>query len=346
MNRVHGVKAVLTAVLLGLFCASVSAQQLLKNNSPNQYVVKKGDTLWDIASVFLNSPWLWPQIWKNNQQIKNPDLIYPMDVIFLSYRNGQPFLSLHNPNSSLRKLVPKVRVVDKYTPITAIPKIALQAFISSHRIVDAARISKMPYVLASADLGIFMATGNELFIKGILDPEFNQYHVYRPGKVYGAELGFSRENTEIVKVGSLTILDQQGDVSRALITGSTGLIHAGDFIVRAQELNLKPLYYLAAAPNGVEGKIIASVEKSFQITRYGGVVLDLGIDSGVTAGHVFNIVKDAVQVTDPNTNELVTLPAQIAGRLMVVSVFEELSYAIVLNANELIATGDKISMHN
>ena len=67
---------------------------LLRNNVPDVYIVKKGDTLWDISGVFLENPWSWPQLWEKNSYIKNPHLIYPGDRLHLIWVNGQPKLSL------------------------------------------------------------------------------------------------------------------------------------------------------------------------------------------------------------------------------------------------------------
>src|SRR5699024_2180035 len=86
---------------LGLFAglavsfAVFAAGAQLQPDHPDTYVVQKGDTLWDISARFLQKPWLWPEIWRANPQVHNPHLIYPGDVLDLSYLgNGSPYLKV------------------------------------------------------------------------------------------------------------------------------------------------------------------------------------------------------------------------------------------------------------
>lgn len=98
--------------------AVYAAGAQLRADHPDTYTVRKGDTLWGISARFLSKPWLWPEIWQANPQVQNPHLIYPGDVLNLSFING-PRLGLQ----------PRVRAEGEAIP--AIPLSELRCVCSS-----------------------------------------------------------------------------------------------------------------------------------------------------------------------------------------------------------------------
>ena len=81
-----------------LTVGTYAAAAEMAGGHPDTYVVKRGDTLWDISARFLKKPWLWPEIWQANPQVKNPHLIYPGDVLSLVYIDGQPQVRAVRPD--------------------------------------------------------------------------------------------------------------------------------------------------------------------------------------------------------------------------------------------------------
>ena len=85
--------------------AAASAGSLsLREDAPLRYVVKKGDTLWDIAQHFLRDPWQWPELWYTNAQVSNPHRIHPGDVLTLVHDHDGRDLELDEAGAVLQGL--------------------------------------------------------------------------------------------------------------------------------------------------------------------------------------------------------------------------------------------------
>src|SRR6187551_2278990 len=122
--------------------ATQPTAQLIRPDAPMNYTVKRGDTLWDIAAVFLKHPWFWPEIWQINPQVENPHLIFPGDTLTLVYNdNGRPAVTVteRGPVTSgggVDRLSPRVRELPLENAIPAIPYASVQAFLSRSVVLE------------------------------------------------------------------------------------------------------------------------------------------------------------------------------------------------------------------
>ena len=154
---------VLTAVLLLAF--SVQADDIeLREDHPREYVVQEGDTLWDIATRFLERPWQWPAIWHANPQIDDPHLIFPGDVISLVFVGGEPRLMV---DDSVRRMSPEIRREQLDGPITTIPYDAIEPFLRHPRIIPAEQFDSLPYVIANEGQRVMSGPGDRTYVRGL-----------------------------------------------------------------------------------------------------------------------------------------------------------------------------------
>src|ERR1700735_3993644 len=133
---------------------------VLNANAPDSYVVKRGDTLWGIAKVFLRDPWFWPEIWQVNPQIQNPHLIYPGDTLRLVYIEGRPTIMLQRGDAA--RVLPRVRSQPLEGAVPSIPYETVAAFMSKPSVLAKEQIKNAPYVLATRDLHVAMSEGDTI----------------------------------------------------------------------------------------------------------------------------------------------------------------------------------------
>ena len=147
--------------------ATYAAAAEMSGSHPDTYVVKRGDTLWDISGKFLRKPWLWPEIWQANPQIKNPHLIYPGDVISLAYLDRVA-------------LQPGPR---EDAPIGAVPLSEIEPFLKNLRVVDS--FEHLPRVIGLEEDRLRSAGGQLVYVLGMEASQVGQrFAVVRPTQRY------------------------------------------------------------------------------------------------------------------------------------------------------------------
>lgn len=297
-------KPIIIAVLSlsGFISSHVWADgDLLQDTPPHEYVVVKGDTLWGISSRFLKSPWRWPELWQmNREQIRNPHLIYPGDMIVLDTSGASPHLRLIKGDQTI-KLSPGVRSESlSAQAIPTIPPSAIGPFLTQALIVEEDELDHSPYVVGTEDDRVIMGRGDRIFAAGERDENIRDWSIYRKGKALfdpdtQEPLGFETEH-----IGDAR-LAQGGDVMTLEVTNSVREIRREDRLVPSS--HKRTFQYVPRAPEkDIRGRIISAYGAVSDAGRYQTVVINKGSKDGLEEGHVLALYRKG-RTVEPQPGE-------------------------------------------
>lgn len=360
------VRAVLAAALLTIGTYAVAVE--MRGDHPDTYVVKRGDTLWDIAGRFLKRPWLWPEIWQANPQVRNPHLIYPGDVLSLAYLDRIA-------------MQPGPRVE---TAINAIPLSDVEPFLKNLRVVDS--VDGLPYVVGMEEDRLRTTQGQVAYVEGLENATpGTRYAVVRPTvrytrldrkaccDIFGKDdLDFrGRHSPDFERFWTAAVLNDNGgellgyelmqqnvgtvtrgevggiQASTLLLDESGREVRVGDRLipVEAQPYDLQ---FFPHAPKQTLEYGRARVLAVADMLTSGGprdvIALSVGARDGVDNGTVFSTWRqgsrpaDRVKVGFERTEDSVgkasrvRLPDEFAGHAMVFRTFDKVSYALVMDS--------------
>lgn len=331
---------ILAFVMLSLMHVQAETRKdnlLLRNDHPQEYVVVKGDTLWHISGRFLQSPWKWPEVWGVNPQVDNPHLIYPGDVIYLTWVDGKPRLGVRRSG-----IYPHARVSPLKHAIPAIPLRDIISFLNDNRVMSENLLKEAPYILGGRGNRIISGAGDRIYARGQLLEEQRRQGIYRAANEYTDPeteefLGF-----EMVKIADADVSAQTDDVITLDVVKSHKEVRVLDRVVPTEEVRIQSVFYPKPSPAGIEGKIISVLRGVRDGGQFDVVALNRGVREGLDAGHVFAIYRQGERMKDPVTKEFVTLPQERSGELMIFKVFEKVSYGLIMQSTDVVSIGDEI----
>ncbi len=340
--------AVAAASLISFF--SWADDSLLKTGHPDEYTVKKGDTLWDISGTFLNSPWLWPEIWHVNPQIENPHLIFPGDLIKLIYLDGQPRLTLERTLKMVpgaggingaTKLSPSIRVQHTEDAISSIPLDKIEVFLSRSRIVEPGELEAGPYMLAGQQQHVIVGAGDRAYARGAFDAQYSNYSIYRKGQAFKDPVTKELLGMYAQGIGTVSVAKINDDIATLDIIRTYEEVRPGDNLLPSEDRSVDSVFFPSAPDTDIEAQIIAVEGGVTQVGKFNVVMINRGEREGLQVGNVLAIYKTGEIVADRVKGGKVALPDERAGLLMVFRTFEKMSFALVLEADRALAVNDK-----
>jgi len=306
----------------------------IRSDHPDEYVVVKGDTLWDISGRFLDKPWQWPAIWHANPQIENPHLIYPGDVISLVYIDGVPQLRLRRGGEDTVRLSPSIRVTDR-DAIKAIPFKSIEPFVRNLRVLSPSEFEGLPYVVANQDAHLNASYGDKTFGRGLDAPVGEELVVARLTSIYDSfgkppeirrvlpkegwrqvpnvwDRNQDKFNTvepwdrrpknpvgyELVEVSRVRVV-KTGEISVMEIVNDHAEVKPGDFILPVDDMGYESTFYPSAMENIPEGlRVLATSAQRSGVGPFQIVSINGGSNQGIKPGNVFSAFRKGPLVDD------------------------------------------------
>lgn len=379
----HMRNAIISLILLitPAWSALAAEPAAIKDAAPDRYVVQKGDTLWSISGRYLKEPWRWPELWKMNQeQVKNPHLIYPGDTIVLDRSGGDTQLRLVKLEST--RLEPKVR--SEPSARAAVPSISpsvIEPFLSKPLVVSADELDGAARIVATSESRVTLGAGDRAYVRGIARDQGDQWQIFRRGDPL-----IDPETKEILGYEATYLGDarvrQHGEVATVDIVKSVQEIYQDDRLVPLGKQT--PIFaYVPHSPLvPVKGRILSAYGGLQETGPLSIVTLSKGSKDGLEVGSVLAIERSQTgarysQRTEPlfgrtgisgsdsprvyyaetlppretlgSRTEAVTrdsiaqLPDERYGLLMVFRTFDRASFALVMEASRPVAVSDYVT---
>ncbi len=323
----------------------------VKQSHPRKYTVKEGDTLWDISSMFLQDPWYWPEIWSKNQQVENPHLIYPGDILTLIYVDGQPQMMLTKPMHKvdsvdgalpIKKLGPTIRREGLDTNIATIPGDAIRQFITKPRVVTKKELEEAPYIVASDDERLILGDGDRVYIRGEIDKERVRYTVFRPGEALIDPKTDEILGYEAIYAGEAHITNY-GETASGTLTFTEREVLIGDRLLAQDKSKVNNLYFPRVPDHVIDGQIISLFDALFGIAKYQVAVINRGSRDGLEVGHLLETRREGATVNDRYSRKIwsdIKLPDERSGLMMIFDTFDRVSYGLILESKRVIHKHD------
>ena len=359
-------------ILITIFCLlttlmAIADELQIKEDAPKSYIVKKGDTLWDISGMFLNEPWLWPKLWRLNPDINNPHLIYPGDELRLVYdEQGQPMLVKGKPEL---KWSPKARkTLKEQNPVTILPLEHLAPYLNYELVLTQDDIDNAPYILGGDEKYKSNMEGALLYIKGDVEPNQN-YAIYHQGEEILDPETKEHLGYHAILVGTAQGI-RKGNVeektpSTLFLETSKREIRAGDVVIPVNNNQLLPAFYSMqiVKDKEVDARMISSYNLAREFGKFEIVLLNKGVDAQIELGDVYAINRqspDVIETADgpiyeedasswyrltssDNSEKRMSMPIENIGHLFVFKVMERTSFAIVLSTKKSVRIEDYVT---
>ncbi|GAB5452969.1 MAG: LysM peptidoglycan-binding domain-containing protein [Halioglobus sp.] len=325
-----------------LFSGFLQAAVELNQDVPETYIVKKGDTLWDISGMYLREPWLWPELWDVNPHIDNPHLIYPGDELYLVWVDGKPRLRLRRGRDV--KLHPNMRVTPLDLAIPVIPLDEIGPWLMNHRILGATDLNNSAYVVAGDQQHLLSAPGDRVFGRGPFPDDERSYEIFRAGDTYVDPITEELLGYQAKDIGSARLLSSnRQNVTELEVTRITEEVRIADRLLPLEERIIDATFHPRAPKEVIEDGYMIAVDGGVtQIGELSIVVLNKGKRDGIEVGHVLAVHQAGGMVFDKVAQENVRLPDTRAGLAMVFESFEKASYALILKANRPLKVMDRV----
>lgn len=277
------------------------------------YVIKKGDTLWDLAFEFLGTPYQWPRIWELNRYIQNPDLIFPGDRLVIPGRGTESSYASDAYGGEGEQLLTSeteeileetAALQDSLENSASFPDDTLiYSRMRSRTVFSEGYLTRLPFLWTEKD-----QTGNIYPGNAVVEPpesgaSYQPFSILKIKPMKGvsyndgdtvdiySSLEFLRFNNKIVNlvkcVGRACITETVDGKISALLLEMFAPIVGKERVARSTRRTRKIIDTLVDPDISISAKVVMRVEKTASPYPFQKIILDKGSMQGVAMGDVF-----------------------------------------------------------